>query len=118
MGRAVAATKGLAQAAHRPSHEGGMSLVFHPLAELFPLIEGKEFAGARNVVSERSRASWHRILLLNRAALLRAWAIYFPAHDFATLRMRNPKLLPPAGWDEHWSAAAREYHQEKKRCLK
>jgi hypothetical protein len=65
----------------------------------------------------RSAVSWRKAILLNRAALLRGWEIYFPSHDFHSLRLIQPsaKLLPPAGWDEHWRAAAREYHEELRR---
>lgn len=63
--------------------------------------------------SSRSAASWRKILLLNRAALLRAWPRYFPRHNFSDLRPTLLKLLPPRGWDDHWSAAAREYHEER-----
>ena len=65
----------------------------------------------------RSAVSWRKTLLLNRAALLRAWSAHFPLHDFNTLRLIQPiaKLLPPPGWDEHWSASAREYHEERRR---
>ena len=64
----------------------------------------------------RSAVSWRKTLLLNRAALLRVWPIYFPAHDFHSLRLLSPiSLVPPPGWDEHWSASAREYHEERRR---
>ncbi len=64
----------------------------------------------------RSAISWRKVLLLNRNALLRAWPAHFPSHDFKTLRLLSPiSLVPPPGWDEHWCAAAREYHEERRR---
>jgi hypothetical protein len=64
----------------------------------------------------RSSVSWRKFLLLNRAALLRAWPAHFPLYDFSTLRLISPtSLVPPAGWDEHWSASARKYHEERRR---
>jgi len=59
-------------------------------------------------------AAWRRALLLNRAALLRAWPHAFSRHDFVTLRLVQPVNVPPRGWDESWSAAAREYHAERR----
>jgi hypothetical protein len=69
------------------------------------------------VTLHRPAVSWRKTLLLNRAALLRAWAAHFPAHDFSTLRPFQPsaKLLPPPGWSEYWREAAREYHEERRR---
>ena len=73
-------------------------------------------ATGRNVVSDRSRrsaVSWRKQLLVNRAALLQAWCVHFPMHDFAALRLARPRPLPPVGWDEHWAEAARAYREER-----
>jgi hypothetical protein len=68
----------------------------------------------------RSSPNWRKIILLNRAALLRAWGAAFPSHCFITLRLPNGKHashLPPRGWDEHWTAAAHAYAEERrKKC--
>ena len=61
--------------------------------------------------------SWRKTLLLNRAALLRAWGVHFPSHDFINLRCIQT-TKPPRGWDEHWSRAAREYCEERRRNQK
>ena len=76
-------------------------------------------ATGRNDRSRRSATSWRKILLQNRAALLRVWPRYFPQHDFATLRPNQSiaKLLPPPGWDDHWAEAARAYRDECEKSL-
>jgi hypothetical protein len=63
----------------------------------------------------RSGIAWRKILILNRRALARAWAVYFPLHDFNTLHLIRDINMPPPGWDEHWIDAAREYHEERRK---
>jgi hypothetical protein len=72
--------------------------------------------------SDRPRPSlrvfYRKQLLLRQSILATQWRWFFPQHDFRTLRLLpsiNLNLLPPLGWDEHWSAAAREYHEERQR---
>jgi hypothetical protein len=67
-----------------------------------------------------SSASWRKCLLLNRSALLSAWARYFPRHDFATLHLIRSSPDPIIPWpnEEAWSRAARAYHEERKRSMR
>jgi hypothetical protein len=60
------------------------------------------------------RVFWRKQMIHRRIALEIQWRQLFPMHDFSTLRLRTPIAAPP-GWDEHWSAAAREYHDERRR---
>jgi hypothetical protein len=61
-----------------------------------------------------STASWRKILLLNRSALLAAWPRCFPQHSFIDLRLIPPSAVPP-GWDaEAWREAAQAYAAERK----
>jgi hypothetical protein len=59
-----------------------------------------------------SRIKWRKIVLLNRAVLAQAWSRLFPAHDFETCRLREPRSL--AAWnDPGWAKAAHDYHKER-----
>jgi hypothetical protein len=64
-----------------------------------------------------STISWRKIILLNRSALLSAWPWHFPRHDFGTLRLSLPPIVP---WpnEEAWRQAARAYHEDRKRRMR
>jgi hypothetical protein len=59
--------------------------------------------------------SFRKSVLQHRNALATVWPLAFPAHDFATLRLRS-QVEPIAPWpnEEAWTRAAREYHQERR----
>jgi hypothetical protein len=64
----------------------------------------------------RQPASWRKIILLNRSALLAAWPRHFPRHSFCDLRLiRSPLNRADSYWEgEDWKRAARAYHEERK----
>ena len=66
-------------------------------------------------MSSRQQIFWRKQLILRRDAIEVQWRTLFPSHDFNTLRLIQPKMLPPSGWSEHWAAAAREYHEERRK---
>jgi hypothetical protein len=56
--------------------------------------------------------SFRKSLLVHRQALMTAWPLAFPAHDFQTLRL----IRSPLDWDEEaWAESARRYHEDRKR---
>jgi hypothetical protein len=58
---------------------------------------------------------WRKQLVHRRIALEIQWRQLFPRHSFSDLRLIRSPIAAPPGWDEGWSQAAREYHEERQR---
>jgi hypothetical protein len=58
--------------------------------------------------------SFRKSVLVHRIALQTVWPLAFPKHDFATLRLSPPPIVP---WpnEQAWARAARAYHEDRKR---